>query len=160
VASGREVTAVAVRYQGSARSEKESMLSEFTQRIYPRDGLWPQACDSRSEPIGQQAGDRIGGIRGARIYGDAVRQALILVWEAADRICAKRLKQIIPVPVSSMERHGHLQLDPQVRAQLLRMSAATMDRLLKAIREVSSNGRRRSTASCGAAQQHGCAHLF
>jgi hypothetical protein len=31
-----------------------------------------------------------------RIYDQALQQALMMVWEAADRICAKRLKQIIP----------------------------------------------------------------
>ncbi len=35
-----------------------------------------------------------------RIYSDAVRVALIVLWEAADRICGKRLKAILPaVPV-------------------------------------------------------------
>jgi hypothetical protein len=90
------------------------------------------------------APNRVNAAEPARIDDQAVRQTLIVVWEAADKICTKRLKQIIPVLVSSMERHGHLQLDPQVRARLLGMSAATMDRLLKAIREVSTNGRRRS----------------
>ena len=35
--------------------------------------------------------------------------------------------------------------NPEVRQRLLKMSAATMDRLLKAIRQVSNTGRRRST---------------
>jgi hypothetical protein len=43
-----------------------------------------------------------------------------------------------------MERYGHLAIDPVVRERLLKMSAATMDRLLKSIREVSSTRRRRS----------------
>ena len=30
---------------------------------------------------------------GKRVYDEAVRQALIVVWEAADRICGKRLKR-------------------------------------------------------------------
>src|SRR4051794_38957525 len=29
-----------------------------------------------------------------RLYGEAVLQALILLWEAADRICSKRLKAL------------------------------------------------------------------
>ena len=31
-----------------------------------------------------------------RIYSEAVREALIVLWEAADRICGKRLKAILP----------------------------------------------------------------
>ncbi len=50
-----------------------------------------------------------------RIYSEAVREALIVLWEAADRICGKRLKAILPGLISAMERHGHLALDETVR---------------------------------------------
>jgi hypothetical protein len=43
-----------------------------------------------------------------RVYNDAVREPLILVWEASDRVCGKRLRPLIPILVESMERHGHL----------------------------------------------------
>ena len=56
-----------------------------------------------------------------------MRQALGLLWEAADRICGKRLKALLPVLIESMERHGHLRLDPVVRSALLDVSAATID---------------------------------
>jgi hypothetical protein len=72
-----------------------------------------------------------------------VRQALALLWEAANRICAKRLKALLPVLIESMERHGHLRLDPVVRSALLDVSAATIDRLLRPVREASGRGRRR-----------------
>src|SRR6202051_1410957 len=49
--------------------------------------------------------------RPPRIYDEAVRQTLTLLWEAADRICGKRLKALLPVLIESMERHGHLRLD-------------------------------------------------
>lgn len=67
-----------------------------------------------------------------------------MVWEAADRICAKRLKHILAVLVASLQRHGHLKLDAEVHRRLLAISAATMDRLLRPAREVSKGGRRRS----------------
>src|SRR5438132_8070350 len=31
-----------------------------------------------------------------RLYDEAVREALVVLWEAADRICGKRLKAILP----------------------------------------------------------------
>ena len=71
---------------------------------------------------------------GRRIYNEAVREALIIVWEAGDRICGKRLKAILPHLVESMERHGHLRLDVEVRNGLLTASAATIDRLLQQVR--------------------------
>ncbi len=131
VVSRREVTAaIAVRYQGSARNEKASILYEFTQVTGFHRKYAIRVLNQQASTLGA-----VNLIRRAWVYDQAVQQALIVVWEAADRICAKRLKQIIPVLVGSMERYGHLTLDPEVRVHLLRMSAATMDRLLKAIRE-------------------------
>jgi hypothetical protein len=63
-------------------------------------------------------------------YGPEVQEALHLAWLAANRICAKRLVPFLPTLVESLERHGHLQLTPGVRAQLLTISSATADRLL------------------------------
>jgi hypothetical protein len=73
---------------------------------------------------------------------------LILLWEASDRICGKRLKPLIPMLVAAMERHGHLALDPAVRERLEAVSAATIDRILAPVRqEAGSRGRRRRAPS-------------
>ncbi len=47
-----------------------------------------------------------------RVYDEAVAQALMVLWQAADRVCGKRLKPLIPMLVDAMERHGRLDLDP------------------------------------------------
>ena len=52
---------------------------------------------------------------GWRICDEAVREAVIVVWEASDRICGKRPKVALPNLVDFMERHGHLKLDPEVK---------------------------------------------
>ncbi len=82
-------------------------------------------------------------VKGRRIYDEAVREAVILVGEASDRICDKRLKAALPHLVESMERHGHLDLDPEVRERLLAASAATLDRLLKPVRATVASRRKR-----------------
>ena len=41
-----------------------------------------------------------------RFYGAAVRDALVVAWTAANRICAKRLVPFPPELVSTLERHG------------------------------------------------------
>lgn len=78
-----------------------------------------------------------------RIYNEAVREALIVTWEVADRICGKRLKAILPNLVDAMERHGHIELDPEVRRRLLLASAATLDRLLSDVRKQGCSRRKR-----------------
>src|SRR5690242_10216598 len=65
-----------------------------------------------------------------RRYGPAVQAALATCWAAANEVCAKRLVPFLPELVSSLERHGHLQLSAEDRTQLLAMSAATADRIL------------------------------
>ena len=69
-----------------------------------------------------------------RLYDEAVRQALIVFWEASDRICGKRLKPLLPILLPALEGHGHVKLDPTVRAQLLAVSAATIDGTLDPLR--------------------------
>ena len=66
-----------------------------------------------------------------------------MVWEASDRICGKRLKAALPSMVESLEKHGHLDLDPGVRRRLFSASAATIDRLLRPIREQAGSRRKR-----------------
>src|SRR5215210_2648279 len=52
-----------------------------------------------------------------------------------------------------MERHGHLQLAPEIRTGLLAMSAATMDRALRQVRERTGGRTRRRTAPSAAVRR-------
>lgn len=70
----------------------------------------------------------------ARRYGHEIQEALHLAWTAANQICAKRLVPFLPTLVESLERHGHLQLTDEARLQLLALSPATADRLLRPYR--------------------------
>ena len=122
--------AIRNRYAGASKRDKSRMLDEFVAltgchrkhavRLLNRDG---QESTKRTVT------------RGKRIYDEAVRQALIVVWEASDRICGKRLKAALHSMVESLERHGHLDLDPDVRERLFSASASTMDGLLRPVRE-------------------------
>jgi hypothetical protein len=141
------LAAVSARYRGASRSEKGRILTEFAQlsgyhrkhaeRVLRRD----QVID-RSRPRPAQ-----------RIYDEAVRQALVVLWEASDRICGKRLKPLIPVLIPAMERHGHLELDEDIRTRLLKISAATIDRALTEVRSVSTANKRRRTAHSSAVRR-------
>ena len=113
------------RYRSSSKKDKSRILDEFIAVTghHRKHGIrLLSQCEDGSWKTGV--------VRGRRIYEEAV----ILVWEASDRICGKRLKAALPHLVESMERHGHLDLDPQVRGRLLAASVATLDRLLKPVR--------------------------
>ena len=62
-----------------------------------------------------------------------VTQAAVLVrlWELSDRLCGKLLAPLLPDLVEALERHGELRLEPEIRAALLALSPATIDRLLR-----------------------------
>jgi hypothetical protein len=84
---------------------------------------------------------------GRTIYSEAVRQPLVVLREAADRIRGRRLKAILPGLISAMERHGHLTLDSNIRQLLLAASPATIDRLLAPIRGTAGHRRKRNPTS-------------
>ncbi len=66
-----------------------------------------------------------------RFYDDKVRTALVKIWRIMDYICGKRLAAILPEIVLKLQQHGELSCDAQTKGKLLRISAATIDRLLR-----------------------------
>ena len=128
---------VSERYRVSGRADKSRIVDEFAaatgyHRKHAMRVLRTGPSEKRSAPRPSR-----------RIYGAAEREALILLWEASDRVCGKRLKAIIPTLIEAMMRHGHLALAADVRVGLLKMSAATIDRVLQPQRDRCSTRRRR-----------------
>ena len=138
------VVALAGRYASGNRKERGRILDEFA----AVSGLHRKHA-MRLLRAGQ-ANRRFGPRPARRLYNDAVREALIVIWEASDRVCGKRLRPLVPILIEAMERHGHLQLAPEVRTGLLAMSAATIDRALRDVRE-RAGGRKRRHAPPSAA---------
>ena len=132
------IDAVAARYRAAGRDQKKEILDEFVRVTGFHRKHAIRVLKKVPRPETPEPRQR------ARIYDEAVREALTIVWEAADRICGKRLRQVIAGLVDAMERHGHLKLDAAVRENLLSMSAATMDRLLTTVRVTAKQGRRRT----------------
>ena len=87
------------------------------------------------------------------IYNEAVKKALIIIWETADRICSKRLKVVIPDLIEAMERYKHLKLNATVRQRLLKISASSIDRLLSEVRKKANPHKKRRRAPKKVSQQ-------
>ena len=68
---------------------------------------------------------------GAQVYDDQFRHVLIKVWNTANQVCSKRFVPFIPDLVAAMERHGHLRISDDIRKKLMKVSAATVDRILQ-----------------------------
>ena len=134
----REITAaVAERYRQAGRSEKARILDELCavtgwHRKHAVRALAAQATASPATPRQRKP-----------TYGAAIKDALVALWEASDRICGKRLKVMIPTLLPSLERHGRLTLDKFERSLALSVSAATIDRQLVATKIAAAGGKRR-----------------
>jgi len=95
------VAAVAGRYSAGTRVERGLILDEFASVTgHHRKHVMRLLRAGRSSDVAGARPSR-------RVYGEAVRVALIVIWEASDRICGKRLRPLVPLLVESMERHGH-----------------------------------------------------
>jgi|TARA_Y100000310_G_C20597994_1_gene771507 hypothetical protein len=122
------IEAIRERYFKASRKEKGQILDEVNKVTgYHRKA----AIRLLRRPWKGKAVGRRGR---ARQYGIEVVAALKGAWEASDRMCSKRLQPFLPELVGVLERHSELSLAGDVRDQLCRMSAATIDRVLKPYR--------------------------
>jgi hypothetical protein len=125
---------MAPQYREASPAKKRALLDEFTHLTgYHR--TYAQWLLNHNE----QALQTIQHPR-PRHYGPEVLDALVQIWNAANRICAKRLIPYLPTLLDALERHGYLHLSETCRKQLLSMSAATADRLLRASRAQNVRG--------------------
>jgi hypothetical protein len=137
------VAALQLRYGSATFGERIKILDEFV-------ALTGYHRKHAIRLLGEKSTPTQGTPARNRLYDEAVRQALIVLWEAADRICGKRLQVLIPMLVDAMERHGHLDLDPVVKSKLAQISAATIDRMLADAR-LHIDGQRKRRKGVGAA---------
>ncbi len=124
----------APQYRVVSSAHKRILLAAFIQATgyHRRYGMWllNHAEEVLRAPVSARPSH----------YGPEVQHALFLAWNAANRICAKRLIPFLPTLIEALERHGHLYLTEECRSQLLAMSAATADRLLRAQRTLGRHG--------------------
>lgn len=123
------VRVVRERYLGANKDERKMILDQFVAVTGYHRKHAIRLLNGRAEVVQPKP-------RGTKsIYDEAVKEALIVLWEASDRICGKRLKALIPQLLPALEKHGHLDLDAEVRSKVMLASAATIDRLLAKTRE-------------------------
>ncbi len=120
---------MASAYRDAPLTKKRVLLDEFTQttgyhRTYARWLL------NHSQEVLQTV------VRHPRQprYGPEVVDTLVQAWNVNNRKCTKCLIPFLPTLLDSLERHGYLHLTEECKKQLLSLSPATADRLLRASR--------------------------
>jgi hypothetical protein len=129
VALTEVIEALRKRYQPASKKEKTRILKEFVALSGYHRKHAIRLLSNMNHGFSTKPDF------GRRVYDEAVLEALTILWEAADRICSKRLKAILPDLMDAMMAHGHLSFDPEVYQRLLSVSPATIDRLLKPVHE-------------------------
>ena len=122
------VRAIGERYREAARQDKLRILDEFVAVTGYHRKHSIRVLNSAAAAVVTARPPRL------RLYDEAVREVLIVLWEAADRVCSKRLKAPVPVLLPARERHQHLKFDAGVRAKVLAISASTIGRMLAVAR--------------------------
>ena len=101
VARRELIDGVGARYRISTRAEKRLILKEFS-------AITGYHHKSAIRVLNQVAGADAAVPRAARprIYDEAFRRTLVVLWEASDRVCGKRLRAVLPTLVPALEHHG------------------------------------------------------
>jgi hypothetical protein len=139
----RIAEATAGRYRKAGKKEKGTILNEFVAltgfaRSYAAMVLRNQG---RVIPVSRKL--RVRGDLGKKLprrgrgptYDEQTVKVLVQVWRIMDYICGKRLAPVLGEIVERLLRHNELRCDAARSQKLSRMSAATIDRLLRPERQ-------------------------
>lgn len=118
------------RYQKSPKKEKSRILNEFVlntsyNRSYARRILSSLKKQGRKRKHQTRQ----------RVYDASIFYPLRTLWIAADGICGKRLAPFIPELIRVLERKGEFKEERVIKEKLLRISSATIDRMLSATKK-------------------------
>jgi hypothetical protein len=129
------VEVVRPRYLKASKSEKQKILDEFTSATgYHRK----HAIRVLKNKVSKTRRRKRTGY--PTIYRGAVVQALEQIWEIYGRICSKRLQPFLPEAIKVLERCEEIELAPETKELLLKISSASIDRCLRPVRLQTSHG--------------------
>ena len=130
--------AVRGRYRRASKKGKGVLLGEFVRVTgYNRKSAIRLLRHKEGPPGGKRRGR-------PKQYSAEATAKLVVLWEAANRICSRRLQPFIPELLEVLEKHEEIGAEPEIAAQLQKMSPSTIDRRLCPYRQ---KGKRRSLST-------------
>ena len=163
----KEITAeVQARYKKAKKKQKKIILDEFV-------ALTGYNRNYASRVLRLYYGKQIGSIGSGkakiryvigkdkrkkrdrkRFYGDDVTEVLKKIWAILDMPCGKRLAPFLPEIILKLEAFSEIEMKSDTKQKLLKISASTIDRLLKPIKEKLRIGKGRSFTKPGTLFKH------
>jgi hypothetical protein len=138
---------ISVRYRKSRKKDKSKILDEFVQNTgYNRNYALHLLANWGKPEVVKLAGKLVrlkadtlkkrkrGGGR-KKVYQAATIKALCLIWEFFDYMCGKRLAPFIREQMPFLKPCKEFSITREVKAQLLAISPATIDRNLRSERK-------------------------
>ena len=108
------------RYLVADRAEKSRLLTEMALVTQLHRTSLVQLLKQHSRHVNRRS----------RYYGLAVEQAVAIVWESVDYLCAEQIQPALLPTAQHLARFDKLQLTPDLEAQLAQISVSTLQRLL------------------------------
>ena len=133
---------VAKRYQKGSKKQRGKILDEFTAITgYNRTYASHILSNWGREVFLRRGGETVAVIFGVarrktkkhrqRHYDNKVLNVLRSIWMISDYLCGKRLAPLLKEIIPRLEKFREIKLDAKTRKKLLRISPATIDRLLR-----------------------------
>jgi hypothetical protein len=130
-------------YKKASKKQRGRILSEFmelagyTDRSHAALLLRCHGKRVRISPTLVVEGDARRKARRAygKIYDKEIEELLKVIWAVMDYICGKRLAAVMGEVAPCLERHGEIELSAAAGEKLAKISAATIDRILKPARK-------------------------
>jgi hypothetical protein len=119
----RYVRLVKERYLKASKLERGCLVDEIEAitRLHRKSLIRLMSGSLERKPCGKQRG---------RVYGPEVDDALRVISETLDHICAERLQPNLVWMATHLARHGEIKASPRLFDQLSRISVSTVRRIL------------------------------
>ena len=139
----RIAEATAGRYRKAGKKERGAILNEFVELTGFARSYAALVLRNQGRVLQVDRKVRVRGDVGKRLrrpgrgptYDEQTVKVLVQVWRIMDYICGKRLAPVLGEMVERLLRHNELRCDAATAKKLARMSAATIDRLLRPERQ-------------------------
>ena len=131
------VEVVRPRYLKASKLEKQKILDEFTSATGCHRKHAIRVLKNKVQGQNHWKGKTK---TYPRLYCGEVVQALEQIWEIYGQICSKRLQPFLPEAIRVLERCQEINLSKDTKELLLKISSASIDRCLRAVRIRSSHG--------------------